>query len=186
MHVVSFTGIQRYHKAVTGIHSVSLYQPGNVRCIEEGRDILFYFSGFDIGIQFQWLFIKERTDRNRDTFFVVFGFSRIRMEAFQHGSEIFFLLFLAVVLRVSYHAGYRIGVQISRVGITETTDHPVGEQILRSSDYRFRENRHCFHQIIIQIPVEESSKTGVVIQYYIAISGTFGPDTCLRIEAIIG
>ena len=74
MHVVSFTGIQGYHKAVTGIHSVSLYQPGNVWCIEEGRDILFYFSGFDIGIQFQWLFIKERTDGNGDTFFVVLVF----------------------------------------------------------------------------------------------------------------
>ena len=186
MHVVSFTGIQGYHEAVTGIHAVSLYQPGNVRCIEEGRDILLYFSGFDIWIQFQWLFIKERIDRDEDAFFIVFGFSRIRMEAFQHGSEIFFLLFLAVVLCISYHAGYRMGVQISWVGVAETTDHPVGEQILRSSGYRFRENRHCFHQVIIQIPVEEGSKAGVVIQYYIAVSGTFGPDTCLRIEAIIG
>ena len=38
----------------------------------------------------------------------------------------------------------------------------------------------------MQIAVEKSGKTGIIVQYHITITGTFGPNTGLRVIAIIG
>ena len=121
VHVVTFACIQRNHQAVAGIHAVALHQPGDVGGIEEGRNVIFYLSGFYGGVQLQRFVVKEGVDGDAYILFHPCLLSGIGVEAFQHGGEVVFLLLLTIMLRILYQAGDGGGVQITRVGVTEAT-----------------------------------------------------------------
>ena len=69
--------------------------------------------------------------------------------------------------------------------ISKATNHTVGKQILGSGCYRFRQYRHCFHQIILQIRIKLIHEIGIIIDYHTAISRTFCPNSRIYIETII-
>ena len=125
VHVVSFTTIHGYHQTVTGIHTVALYQPRNIRSIKKRRNIILDLTGLYLRIQYQRLIIKERV--NRYTGRILLYFTGFRIDTFQQSSEIIFLLFLAIDLSILYHPYNRIRTQITGVGIAKTTNHPVRE-----------------------------------------------------------
>lgn len=103
--------------------------------------------------------------------------THIRLQALQQSREIILLLFLAIDLGILYHADYWRSIQITGMGITKSAYHPVGEQILGSSGYCFRNNRQIQSQIISQITVEQIGEVGIVIKYNTTVTGTLRPNT---------
>lgn len=103
--------------------------------------------------------------------------THIWLQALQQSREIILLLFLAIDLGIPYHADYWRSIQITGMGITKSAHHPVGEQILGSSGYCFRNNRQIQSQIISQITVEQIGEVGIVIKYNTTVTGTLRPNT---------
>ena len=186
VHVVALTSILRNHQTAARIHTISLHQPRDVRCMEQRRDIFFYLSRLHLRIQRQWLIFKKRIDRHPHILLFRFFISGTGIQAFQQGSEIVFLFLLPVCLCILYHTDKEISVQIPRMRISETANHTVGKQILRGCRYRFRQYRHRLHQIISQVVIKLIHKIGIIINHHTAISRTFRPDTRFRVKTIFG
>ncbi len=69
--------------------------------------------------------------------------------------------------------------------IPKTANHTVRKQILGRGRHRFRQYRHRFHQIILQIRVKLVHEIGIIIDYHTAIPRTFRPNPRIGIKAII-
>ena len=72
------------------------------------------------------------------------------------------------------------------MGISETAYHPVGEQILRSGCHSFGKYRQFLRQVTMQVTVEEACKVGIVIHHHTTVTGTFRPNTRMRIISVVG